>query len=235
MTVTPVGPGGPSPFGPPPPTGAGPYVASAIGILAAMAWMGVNLFGHYKCMSVPDKSGTGLRSLAVTTFGLVAAWAVLSVIGNIVMTVIGVTASPLNPMAAIGGGLAGMSVGFLGMLCSFAGFITFMLFLRNVAVAVRRKNLAKSLMTYLWTSIGCAVGGFLLIGAAIAVMGVALFSAASSNGPPSAGAATGAAAGGLAILGLGCLSAVVFLGLFVWYIILLFQVKGAVNAFARGR
>jgi hypothetical protein len=235
MTVAPVGPGGPSPFGPPPPTGMGPYVASAIGLLAAVGWMGVRVFGHYKCMSVPDKPGTGLRSLAVTTFGLVAAWAVLSAVANLVMTVTGATASPLNPMAAIGGGIAGISVGLLAMLCAFAGFITFVLFLRNVAVAVRRKNLAKTLMMYLWTSIGCAVGGFLLVGVAIAVMGVAVFSAASSNSGPSAGAATGAAAGFMAMVGIGCLSLIVAIGLWVWYIILLFQVKGAVNAFARGR
>jgi hypothetical protein len=194
----------------------------------------LDLYGHYLGMAVPDKPGTGLRGLAVTTFGLNAAAVGLSIIATIFSLAFGITGGFfMSPFGGTGAMIAVSGLNLIGNLCYLAGFITFILYLRAVAMAVKRKDLGKQLRAYLITMVSLTVVSILLFGLALAVVGASAFSGFGGGAPPSPGAANAMAGGFIAVAVLGCLGGVVGLGLSIWYVILLVQVRRAVLNFAR--
>ncbi len=214
-----------------PPGGTGPGVAFLVFLgfvtVIQLVGSGFNIFGHYKCMSAPDKPGSGLRSLSVAQFILFAIAIGFSVVGQVVQMASGMSPAALSPMAMGAGGI----LGIFSLLSYCAGFVVFILFLRAVALAVRRRNLAKALMAYLitWAS---AIGlGVVMALIATAVMGVALFSGAGA-GRPAPGAAGAVMGGAVAMMGLFCLGAVGFFGLGIWHVVQLVQVRGALASYA---
>ena len=197
---------------------------------------GVDVYGHYLGMAVPNKPGTGLRSLAQTTFGLLAAAAGLTVLSNVLSLALGISGGGIfaNPFAGTGATIAVGGLGLIGALCWLAGMVVFILYLRTVAISVKRKDLGKLLRAFLITAVSLVVAGLVLFGIAVVVVGATAFSSFGQLGrPPIPRAAN--AAGGRDDRGGGggllCLGGVVFLGLFIWYIILLVQVRGAVMNF----
>lgn len=212
-------------------------VSFGVSFLMQLTSQGCQLFGLFKFMSVPDKPGTGLRALAITAFSLLAAAAGLGLVGNIVSFVSGVGGGvSMNPAALMAGGMAGMILGIVGGLCSLSGFVTLVLFLRNVATAVKSKGLAKGFMAFMITAISLVVVLILLTVVAIAVLGVSAFSAPSTPAPGAApGMPTGVMAGAGLLAGLSCLAIFGGLGMLLWYVILLVQLRGAVAGYARMR
>ncbi|MGH9677909.1 MAG: hypothetical protein ACRD36_12465, partial [Candidatus Acidiferrum sp.] len=187
------------------------------------------------CMAVPNKPGTSLRTLAVTTFGLVIAGTGLSVLSTILGFLMGFGPAAFGAFGATAGSGAGaiaaIGANLLGGLCGIAAFITFILFLRAVAVAVRRKELGKSLFTFLMVTVGGGAFVAIALIAAVAVTGLGVWSA--GNAGPSAGPGAALAGGMIMFVGLFCLGLVFGLALFIWYIILLLRTRAAVDSYLR--
>jgi hypothetical protein len=136
--------------------------------------------------------------------------------------------------ARIGGCVIFSGWGLSGTLW-LAEFICFFLFLRGVAAALKKEGLAQNVVIYMiatpiyyLTLLALPVIAF--FGAFAALFG-ATASAAGSNSP---GAAAGTFAGtgaALAVGGLVCVGLEVLIGiaLFIWFMVLLYQVRGAVH------
>jgi hypothetical protein len=209
-------------------------------ILMQAVTYGVKVYGHYLGMSVPAGSGTRLKSLAVATFGLFAVMAGmwLSAAGIGFVTSPG-TGFSMNPLSSLGGGfgtiatIVSAGLNLIGSLCYLAGFIVFILYLRGVARAVRRKDLANNAKYYLIIVIVAVIVAVVLGGMAVAALGFAAVTGSGPGGQPGAGATGAAIGGGLLFLGLTCLGSVGSLALFIWYIVLLFRMRSAVLDFAR--
>jgi predicted Zn finger-like uncharacterized protein len=226
--------GGPNPAAVMATAGTGFFILSAVMTLFQAAAKGLEVYGHYLGMAVPDKPGTGLRALALTTFGLFAASAGITVPCNFLGLAFGAAGGSMfaNPMAGTGALLAINLLNLVGGLCWLVGSIIFILYLRAVAIAVKRKDLGKQMWAFLITAVSVFLVGVLLAGVAIFVVGATAFSSFGGGGQPSPGAASAMAGGMIGLLGLACLGGIVALGLAIWYIILLVQTRAAVANFA---
>jgi hypothetical protein len=208
---------------------------------------GLKCYGHYLGTAVPDKPGTRLKMWALTTFGLFCASAALSISGSVVdiATGVGNTLSA-NPFATIGGGLGTVPMmiaaafNLIGFLCYMAGYVVFILYCRAVALAVRHRDLANTLKIFLISVCSVTTVLFVMGAIAVTVLGLAFLSAGPGSGPisgagggPAPGQMNAALGGMMATGGLFCLGGLAYLGLGIWYIILLIQLRFAVVAFAR--
>jgi hypothetical protein len=104
--------------------------------------------------------------------------------------------------------------------------------MRNICLAFGNRGFAKTVMSFLISA--CSVGavGLLLVIIAIATVGLTFFGGMNGMGPGNAQAAGGV------MIGIGCfalLLMLVSLGLFIWYIILVFQVRGVLDNALRPR
>jgi hypothetical protein len=157
-------------------------------------------------------------------------------VGDFLGLALGVTSSTFaNPFQAAGVGIAVAGLGAIGGLCYLAGGFTFILFLRAVALAIKRRDLAGSLKIFL--IIVCSLGALAVLvgGVAIAVVGVAASSSGAVSPSPGGPPPSAFVGGALAFLALVCIGGVVGLGMSIWYIILLVQVRGAVLEYASRR
>jgi predicted Zn finger-like uncharacterized protein len=198
-------------------------------------------YGHYLGTSVPDKPGTGLKARALATFGLFSAWTALSTSAGVLDIATGVGNSlSANPLAAFGGGFGTIpmmiAAGFnlIGLLCYMSGFVAFVLYLRALALAARHRDLANALKIFLISVCSVSTVLFVMAAIAVAVLGFAFLSAGPGAGAgPAPGQVNAAVGGVLATGGLICLGLLAFVGLGIWYIILLIQVRFAVVEYAR--
>ncbi len=225
------GPGG----GPPPAFvlggGTGFMAAAVVMNLLSAANNGLRVYGHYLCLTGPDKPGTGLRRLALTTVVLYAVWAGLALAGAMVGVVSGIAPGmgfSMNPMTAVGTGVLAVILNGLAYLALLGGSVTFILYLRGVALAVRRASLARQLRAFLITAASLVGVAVLLVGIAAVVAGAGFYSMQGSRRPPTGAGANAAMGGVFAITGMFCLGTPVALGVYIWYVILLVQVRGAV-------
>ena len=106
--------------------------------------------------------------------------------------------------------------GVIESLLWLACMIVFIFFLRSVCLVMRKENIASTLVTYL-----ISAGG---VGLVAVLLNLLFF-----------GLAIGARSIGILYLlwGLNILLAICGLGLFIWYIVIIFQVKGAVNSWIK--
>jgi hypothetical protein len=216
--------------------GKGFFVMTIILGLLGAANKGLETFGHFLGMAVPNKPGSSLKPLSVTTFALMAAAAGMTAVSGLLGPILGVQGGTFtNPMAAAGAGIVVAALNLIGLLCYFIGGILFILYLRALAIAVKRKDLGKQIQTFLIVAASLTGVGIVTMGISFAVVGAAFFSSAGARGGPSAGAANAAAGGALAMLGIGCIGGLAGLGMAIWYTILMVQVRGAVRSFARRR
>jgi hypothetical protein len=112
--------------------------------------------------------------------------------------------------------------------------IAFLLLLKGVCRSLGRESLAAHANAFFLTYVSMTALYFLIYGAMIALFGLAALGVGTGAGP-NLGAA-GSAAGLGVILGLFvCLLPIVVLGLFIWFLILLFQVRAEVDAYVRRR
>jgi hypothetical protein len=179
----------------------------------------LQLTGQGLCMQVPNRRGKSLRGLAIAGFSCSCAALVISV---------GVLA--VNTLISARGGNAGVSGGSLQGILQTTGFVCWVLFLRMAAVEMGDDRLGGRFVFYLISVFAVNFLFVILLIIVVCAGGVAMISAMSNSNNPSPGdvAATG---GGVLILGvlvvgLWCLTN---LGLTVWYIFLLQQLRGQID------
>jgi hypothetical protein len=219
--------------------GWGVIAVSLFSWVAGLALGGLRIYGTGLCMTVPPKRGSLIKGLAIATFGLTIA----SVVGNYGSTVIqwisigfAGAGAGASPFAGLGGLGAAVILAGAGLIAGIAGIFTFTFFLRSAAYHIKDKGLYKQITIFLICS-GVLAGLVLLVWLLMFLfVGMAfsgLFSAASGNsaGSETAGA-IGAGAGmgvclfsGLAMLGM--------LGLFIWFIVILFIVRNSIDRYLR--
>ncbi len=173
-----------------------------------------DLVGLGRCMEVPDRPGGALKPLAIAAFSLVAAQFGLGLFSGV--------------LQAVGAARAGVVFGVLGNVAGLAQFFCFLFFLRGTAGAVRQANLAAVLLIHTLAWVGFA--GLFLVDLAIGFLtvGPSIF---PGLGPPDAGPPAGvpAAGGALLFAAASCLTGVAALGMAVWYILIVHQVRDAVD------
>jgi hypothetical protein len=193
--------------------------------LFALAWEAARITGYGFCMGVaPAKKTKLIKGLAIATFCIALA--------NIFLPTASCGGTYL--MARTGAILYVGSGGVIGLLY-LAEFICFLLVLRGVAAVMKKEGLAQNLVIY---TIAVPVYFFIIMGllCLLPFIGVAalLGVAASSSGASSASGAAGNFAGAgaaLAIGGITCTGLMVLIGiaLFIWFMVMLFQVRGAID------
>jgi hypothetical protein len=201
----------------------GGCVMLALVALLGLAIVATRLTGLGFCMGVvPTRKTQALKGLAIAAFSLGIANVILPMLSN------GATAI----LARNGGGFVGVAGQGLLFVLSIAEIVCFFLFLRGVAVAMRKDGLARNLVIYL---VGIGVYAFLLIPIAFVFLllgvGAAAFGFASSRGGQAAAANAANTAAGFAMLGISCFILLILIGvgLFVWYMVLLYQVRSTVE------
>jgi hypothetical protein len=165
-----------------------------------------------------------LKVLAIVAFCIACA--------NLVMPMISFGAGSV--LARNGGGCVLLGGQILTALLTLAEFICFLIFLRGVAVVMKKQGLAQTLLYYMIAvpvyALTLLVVPFIMAFA----FGAAMFSVVSTANSHNASAAAGNAAGaGVALFvgGLACMGVEILigLGLFIWYMVLLYQVRSAVD------
>jgi hypothetical protein len=199
----------------------GCVMIALVGLLF-LAVVATRLTGLGFCMGVvPTRKTQSLKGLAIAAFSLGIANVILPLLSNGATAALGRN----NGVVAVAG------QGFFFVL-AIAEVICFFLFLRGVAVAMRKEGLARNLVMYL---IGLAVFAFLIvpIGFVLLLLGVgaAAFGVASSHNGQAAAANAANAMAGFAILGISCFILLILIGVgfFVWYMVLLYQTRSAVD------
>jgi hypothetical protein len=178
--------------------------AGVLGLLMVTSTV-LQYVGQGLCLAVPDRRGAGLRGLAIAAFAC------------------GVAAFLLNTGGYFVGGRASVGTGGTGGLLGLASFICWILFLRLVAIEMRGPDVAGRLMSYLIATF--VWGAVIVLCFFIAICGGVMAAAGTRRG----GGAGGVAAYGILMLGLGGVLALAWLGLQVWYIFLMQQVRGLID------
>jgi hypothetical protein len=179
-------------------------------------------------MAVPPR--TGARGLATTALATATA-ALLFELVNLVWGLVGTRTMLANP------GAAGATVGFALVLTVLAGLLnlvklfTYLVFLKKVANHLRAYAAARSAGTVMGLYAGFYGLLILTMGIGMAILGATvlrLLQGAGGGGvaPPNMEAL---GAGILVVCGLGCVTGIVGLTAFIWYIVLLGQVRGAIS------
>ena len=196
-------------------------------ILLLLAQLATRLTGLGFCMGVAATPKTqALKGLAIAVFSLA--------IANLVLPLGSTGASFALARTALGG-CVGFSGQGLTAVLTLAEYICFFLFLRGVAVVMKKDGLAQNILIYMiaapiyFAMVVIMAIVLPLVGAA-AFLGVGMSSAGSNQPSQAMGNAAGAGAAML-VGGLVCGALIVLIGLalFIWYIILLYQVRGAVD------
>lgn len=219
-------------------TGAGPSSGAAAGVFGGVGIIccsGVVLLaafiltvtGNAFCASAPPLNGA--KTLAIISLVLVCLQVLFAIIGGVAGGVAGAQAGAAS--SSMGGGPPASSPAFpgsniFGLIGNFLGlayYVVFLVFLRQCAITLRERGIAKSILFLLiYTGVVVVVSGilvFALILGAVAVL--------SSGGGGAAGLGAGAIIGLILIL-------LMALGMLVWYIISLFQIRGAITKFVDG-
>jgi predicted Zn finger-like uncharacterized protein len=215
---------------------AAPVVAAGTGFLALIGFTALlnlaaqvlTLVGYIFCMAAPQKHNA--RTLAITTVGFAAGSLAMGLLGGILAISSGMGVAGLN-MGMVGSGPVWI-LSLISNALSLGKYFTFLLFIMAIARCIRDYALEKSAKTLTILSGVGLVGAVIWFVLSIAFVGMAAASA-MSHAPgtsPSAAANTGA----LAMLACSCGMAILGIVIFVWYIIVLVQARGAL-AYAAGR
>ncbi len=210
------------------------WVLAVIVRLIGVAVKGMDLYGHFLGMSVPNKPGTNLKHLAIAKFGLNTAGAAILIPVDFLTFALGISNGWFaNPFAGSSVAKILQLSQLFGGLLGLAGFFVFILYLRGVAIAVKRKQLGNQVKVYLITVICSQVVAVLMVVMFFVVQGVAISGAAAALTPSvSSSGFTEASQAATGIL--GCLGGLIALALAIWYVVLLVAgLRGAVLEFAR--
>ncbi|HEY7312518.1 MAG TPA: hypothetical protein VH643_24350 [Gemmataceae bacterium] len=208
---------------------AGVLLLLSIGLyyLCTFGDLVLRMVGYGLCMAVPPKRDTGLRPLAITAFALEGAYALFWLLHTALSGFSSfATSMTSRPRVDAAGGLSVLSI-----LCGIASFIVFMFFLRSVCNNVRARDQAnKPIAVFIGFIIYWVVCVFMvaiMICAGGATLGMALQSKSGSNAAASMGAWLIIFLVVLSMLGL------VYLGMKVWYVMVLRNIRDAVASYRR--
>ena len=207
--------------------GAGMIALGLFVQVANLASMGLRVTGYAFGMAVPPKRNNAVRGLAIATFITGAANAALALLLLIITMIqnMDAVAGNFSFTALAGGGSLGPLM-LIEWLTWVGASIVFLFYLRSLCLSIRKDNVASTVTTYMISvgSLGLVV--FLLW---IFIFGVAVLGIGSSS------VQTARSAGGMAIIGCGLMgiASLAALGLFIWYIVILHQIRGVVDSYIR--
>ncbi len=218
--------------------GAGFVVIMVVVMLAQFAAWVMKVVGSV--MFLPSPGAFAAKTLALVGLCLVGAQTVFSILDFGITVVRGGMAGFMaagNPMmggAGAAGSMAGqLVVELIGVACGMGWFFVIGFYTRAIGLALRNYSLAGTAKGWLIALGGWIATGLLLVIVAVATIGLAGLNFANQmqgggqQGPGMAGGA--AAGGGIAMIGLGCLFGILALTVFIWYIVMLAQARGAVG------
>jgi predicted Zn finger-like uncharacterized protein len=195
-----------------PPTG-GLLVICFAGILALTSLI-LYVIGNIFCVYVPPLNGA--RTLAITSLVLLCANLLLACIAGIVQASAG--ADRARPP-----GTGGNPIGLLGNLAGLAQIVVFIFFMRQSALTLGERGLARSIVFLLVYSVVAVVVSVALI------LWLILTTLSFLFGGENVGA-RGAAFGG-SVLAVLIIVGLLLLGMFIWYVVSLFQLRGAITRY----
>ncbi len=204
---------------------------SVIVQLIGLVSMGFNVTGHGYAMATPQKRNNPVRGLAIATFITSATGAGLTLIANIVSLIVGVeyVNSGYSPTALLANNANGV-MGLLAGLVTLAAAILFFFYLRCLCLAMRRDGLASTVTTLMIATGGLILVCLLIFFMMMFMLGASFNMAMGGNAISGARTAQGTALIGMALF---CIAGIAGLGLFVWYIVVLHQVRDAVTTYIR--
>jgi hypothetical protein len=221
--------------------GAGFIILMGITGLLMLAEQGLRVAGEGFCMGVvPPRRATYLRGLAIATFALGAAGVLTwyggfcTGYGNLFLTYGG-----YSNVGALGVSALGLS-GTIWLAEKYC----LLFFLRGTAVSMRREALGRQIVYFMIAApsvlVLFAMSAFVLAcagGMAVVSSGSNMFGAQSQSQANAAAANTAGMAGAWAIAMLTCwgIGFLVWLGLFIWYVVILHQVRSAVSSWLYDR
>jgi hypothetical protein len=196
------------------------------GVTLFWAWSvtGIAVAGFAMVLKGPSRRGVALAGLGMAAFILYCSQLGLSMLGT-----------GVNFLHHV----SGMILTNVALVCWIGGFYCSLLLLRAVCQALGKDGLAQSLMAHLITWASSHALALLMFLAMFALVGTAIFNFAPGVGQgagPPPGAMSDTLQGVTMIVGLlMCLVLVAWLGLFIWYLVILFQVRDALESFLRRR
>jgi hypothetical protein len=185
----------------------------------------LRLVGYGVCIQVPSNRDSAAKGLVIAAFSCACAAVALNLFGALL-------SGALNGLAQ--GGLAvlfvggyGNAFGLLAGLIALGGFVCWLLFLRSVALQLRGSDVAGRIVTWIivWLVFGGAV---FVIGLVIFLAGIATAFSATQSATPGGAIRTMGAFAVVAVV-MACLVGLVGLALYVWYILLVTQVRHLVD------
>jgi hypothetical protein len=190
--------------------------------LVALGSEALAVAGYVFCLSVPAQRGA--RGLAIATLALGGTALLLQLVSFVLSVATGEAAAA----AAVARTGPGRVFEMLGGGLTLVKLFVFLFFLRAVATLLRADGVARSVRGLTILSAIALAGAFLLI--LVAIVGVVGLAATAAAGPEKINPA---AAGGFAValLVCGCPELLLGLGAFVWYIVVLAQVRGAISGY----
>jgi hypothetical protein len=213
--------------------GAGIVILGILAIVGSLASLALRVTGHVFCLPSPNAFGS--RSLAIATLALVLTSLGCTLLQWIITFAtlgsrgLGAIANPMM-MGAATNALSTV-VSWIGGLAGLAAFFVFLFYLRSLALATRHDGLARNIIRYVISVVAGSVGLCVASCLGTVVMAAAVGAAAAQQRPGAAGMGNpGAALAGMGAMGLVCGGVWVLfaLGMFVWYIVLIVQTRGAV-------
>lgn len=210
------------------------YGLMIVVLLLNLAHVVVNLAGHGFTLATPPRRGWSTKPLGISSFSCLAAGTLCFVLGYLWMIVtLGlIAADPFGRVGAGAGvGAAAPLIGLLFLLGAglyLAGSIVFMFYLNNVCLRIKRNDLAKNVIVCFIVIVGGTVVAMLISCLWFALIPSMVGS--SRNVGEAVGSGYAMLYVGLVLFGL---MALVGLAIYIWYIVLLYQVRGAVDTYVR--
>lgn len=188
----------------------------------------LRLIGYGMCLAVPPKRDTGLKPLAITAFSLAIAYVVFSLL-NIVVG--GFSGFMPSVRSQTGASLASNGISLIGSLCAVASFIVYLFFLRSVCNNTRARDQASKPIAVLIAFVCFWAVAILLVIILACAGGFAVASAMQSRSASSAANSMGAWM--IIAVILVCLGGLAYMGLNVWYAMVLQNIRDAVASYRR--
>jgi hypothetical protein len=186
----------------------------------------LRLIGYGLCMAVPPRRESGLRPLAITAFALAAAYALFTALN---FAVSGFAVFTTSLAGRSGSNAAGTGLNLLAGLCAIASFIVYLFFLRSVCNNVRARDQASKPIAVLIAFVCYWVVVVMVIVLLSCAGGFAIASAVQSQSGSSA--ATSMGAWMIISIVVAALAVLVYLGMNVWYVMVLQKIRDAVASY----
>ncbi len=212
--------------------GGGVIALAVLSLIIRLAGGGLRILGFVFCLPSPEKNGAKMLALvSLIGYGGAAACQLLAQVANLLG---GAAQAAANPLGTGAGSVIAVWVGLLGTFLWLIGAICFVFYLRALALTLRDTGLARSLVTFFISAcvapvvmfVGTCIGGVILgAGLAASVQKQAQMNPNVPPAPPDASMIAGFGIGGMICVGIWLLLA---LGMFIWWVILLFRTRALV-------